>query len=590
MPLHSLTSSASLHGDDVLHRFMRALLQTAEVFYYAIKHLEAEPNATVYGRQIIAEMCMEYPPEKPSLLEMVEPLPSTPPKPNYLLAQPIELLDRICYFLLDPKDLISFALTSKAAQTIVVPRHVDFRILRSDVRWKNIWDTLLGNPGTAARFSSLEIVAESSARFAVPQSMFTPEDLAQVTTRSWEAPSIHRLTQLTRYMSGLTRFHWMDGSIRLTDYTDLLSAIRESCPALVDVQIHNKRILDQPSFYEDEPPPIDANEVKKIKENISSCRLWELSDLVRFSYVSNGDGLGADYSRMYDMLINRCPRLEDLQLYNHMPLLAPIFSRARWPRLKRLSFRGRSFRAVDQAAFDDFCRAHPTLESLHIDGPLAVNLSHLPNLKSLHISLDSFYRRVPPSIAPQLENLSLVVDMNPRTAEFAPLPLLPHVRHLLLAGKNIPKPCLEQIASAAPNVEKLALASSVWSFFKKPDFLDTNGAFVTLLDFISRFSRLTHFSRLGIHTTCDPAVCPFFNGVLDRIAGALPSLQYINVLNGEDKRRWLAIERYPRERPGAFAQWTKVAPEVEQKKKDLKPQEWAGFQSFESLSRTPWSL
>jgi hypothetical protein len=510
--------------------------------------------------------------------------------PNYLAQQPIELIDRICHFLVEPADLLSLAMTSRSNCGIVVPRHLHFRRLHADVRWVNIWDALLANETVVPRFASLEIInAPMDSGAIVPLSLF-PDGAARksITTRSWEGPALQKLIQAAAGMEGLVRFHWTDASIRLTDQVDLLASLREHCPALEDIHIVNKRLVPrQDMFMDDQHHQVDPNELKKMKMNIAESPLWDLSDLVRFSYIAHGEGQGVDYARMYGMLIERCPRLEELSLYNHSRLQR-IFSAGRWPRLTRLSFQGRSIRPSEQSIFSEFCDAHRnTLVCMQIDGPLAVNLTEMPSLRLLHIGFSSLARRVPSQTCHGLESLSLVIDA-PSGGGPMPLEPMPNLKHLTIAGKTLPPACLDSIADAAPSVEWLGLSSSTWLFFKKTDFSDTNGPFSSFLAFLSRFSRLTHFSRLGIASECEPSTCCTFSNVMERIAWVVPTLQFISVANGETgKRRWLAVERYPVDKPGCYVNWAPVRNDLN----NFPTETLSGFNPFESgtSGASPWS-
>lgn len=509
--------------------------------------------------------------------------------PNYLSRQPFELIDRVCYFLVEPADLLAFALTSKANHAIVVPRHINFRAIRADVRWGSIWEAIQKNDGVAPRFASLEIISSPTTDNAVVPVALFPAGTSQkiMTNRSWEGPALQHLTKAISKMQGLTRFHWTDASIRLTDQLELLANLRDFCPALEDVHVVNQRMMPrQEMFMDDEYQRVNPNELKRIKANITESPLWGVSDLVRFSFIANGEGgSGVDHSRMYSMLIDRCPRLEELSLYTHTRL-HHLFSAGRWPRLTRLSFQGRSLRATDQEIFSQFCTAHRnTLECLQIDGPLAVDLKDIPRLRLLHINFSALARRVPSRTCQGLESLSLVIDA-PVGGAPVPLEPMPNLRHLSIAGKTLPPACLNSVADAAPNVEWLGLSSSTWLFFKKNDFSETDGPFSSFLDFISRFTRLTHFSRLGIADGADSEYSTFDN-VMERIAWLVPTLQYISVTNGEiGKRTWLAVERYPVDKPGCYVHWAPVRSDL-----NFPTETLSGFNPFQSGTSgpSPWS-
>lgn len=76
-----------------------------------------------------------------------------------------------------------------------------------------------------------------------------------------------------------------------------------------------------------------------------------------------------DYTtRMLDMLIDRCPRLMDLQLHLCDAEVAPVINlfsiRCCWPMLKRLTLRFKT--EMTNKKIIDILVSHPSLERVHI--------------------------------------------------------------------------------------------------------------------------------------------------------------------------------------------------------------------------------
>jgi hypothetical protein len=71
------------------------------------------------------------------------------------------LIDAICSFIDEPRDLLSFALTSRQVCKLVIPHHIEYRHLRCDFRRIALWTKLSQLPAVASRFISLEIIVEN---------------------------------------------------------------------------------------------------------------------------------------------------------------------------------------------------------------------------------------------------------------------------------------------------------------------------------------------------------------------------------------------------------------------------------------------
>jgi hypothetical protein len=81
-------------------------------------------------------------------------------RPISIANRPSEILDHICSFVDSPKDILSFALTSKEVCQLAIPDHIEFRHLRCDIRRISLWKKLAELPAVASRFVSLEVAVE----------------------------------------------------------------------------------------------------------------------------------------------------------------------------------------------------------------------------------------------------------------------------------------------------------------------------------------------------------------------------------------------------------------------------------------------
>jgi hypothetical protein len=94
--------------------------------------------------------------------------------------------------------------------------------------------------------------------------------------------------------------------------------------------------------------------------------------------------------RIFEMLIDQCPQLEDLQLSNTQPLdITLLAQRGRWPFLRNLVLCGMEDTAtitVTNANLSEFINAQPHLERLYIScSNTTLPVYELPELLALHL-------------------------------------------------------------------------------------------------------------------------------------------------------------------------------------------------------------
>ncbi|KAA1477437.1 hypothetical protein DENSPDRAFT_885103 [Dentipellis sp. KUC8613] len=71
---------------------------------------------------------------------------------------PTELLCTIAFFIDSPHDLLSFALTCRTFNDIAIPRHIDYRVVRCNLRCYDVWSHLAARPDLARGVRSVEVV------------------------------------------------------------------------------------------------------------------------------------------------------------------------------------------------------------------------------------------------------------------------------------------------------------------------------------------------------------------------------------------------------------------------------------------------
>jgi hypothetical protein len=167
--------------------------------------------------------------------------------------QPMELVDHISSFVESPKDLLSLSLTSKRACNVIIPRHIQFRHLRCDIRRATLWRRLAELPTLAARFVTVEITDEygdldsgtifpSARALRMDGDMFAPEfvfdwdahDLDDGAIRATLMDCSRIFASALQHMRGLRSFQWQTDKLEPTN--DLLASLT-ACPGLTDAEI-----------------------------------------------------------------------------------------------------------------------------------------------------------------------------------------------------------------------------------------------------------------------------------------------------------------------------------------------------------------
>lgn len=174
--------------------------------------------------------------------------------------QPLETINRICSFLDKPKDLLSLALTAKMMCQVIIPSHIEFRIIRCDVRRKNLWQKLSKLTGMASQIMCLGLMSEqydvdiytaASKGVRIPRILGlggpgSPQDVPtewpyrtqgqhESDVVEFDATCTSALVQVIHSMKSLACFHWNDYTTICT--AQIFSALRDFSPKLSDVEI-----------------------------------------------------------------------------------------------------------------------------------------------------------------------------------------------------------------------------------------------------------------------------------------------------------------------------------------------------------------
>ena len=179
--------------------------------------------------------------------------PPLVPSPTFLTLA-VEIIEHIIFFLDRPQDLLSLALTSKRTHGIIIPIHLQTRLIRCDIRRIFLWKLLRSSPPIiAAHFVSLQIVDEplpiqplSSTLtsdailpiFLYDPSMRIEADMMERFSLSIkETIAMEHLVTVISLMPSLKSFHLETSNTSVT--SSLIAVLRDSCPNISDLRLRS---------------------------------------------------------------------------------------------------------------------------------------------------------------------------------------------------------------------------------------------------------------------------------------------------------------------------------------------------------------
>ncbi|PBK86263.1 hypothetical protein ARMGADRAFT_1055330 [Armillaria gallica] len=312
------------------------------------------------------------------LLTIVEPYVGGAPSQRTLITrQPTEILDAIVFHIDSKQDLLALALSCQRMHGIVIPRHLDYRVLRCKVSSISMWNHLIINRSLARNVRRLEILDERTSMDAlrIPGGIVgTDTDLESTDDElaMHEKQERYLVSALTK-MTALNTFVWSCNHSPIS--IDNVWPTLLKCHSLSEVEIHDNMVFGPTSGEDSQAarslvlPSVTTASFQSTKHIYGSCQNPELG-------------------RIKDML-NHCPNLEDLNISYarprppfaaHIPA-DELFLYGRWPRLTTLTLT--NLRGASDTA-SAFLSAHPSLEVLNLDiSPIALYPNSLPRLREL---------------------------------------------------------------------------------------------------------------------------------------------------------------------------------------------------------------
>ncbi|KAK0442605.1 hypothetical protein EV421DRAFT_1890925 [Armillaria borealis] len=312
------------------------------------------------------------------LLTIVEPyIGGAPSQRTLITRQPTEILDAIVFHIDSKQDLLALASSCQRMHGIIIPRHVDYRVLRCKVSSISMWNHLIVNRSLAKNVRRLEILDERTSVDAlrIPGGIVgTDTDLESTDDElaMHEKQERYLVSALTK-MTALNSFVWSCNHSPIS--IDNVWPTLLKCHSLSEVEIHDNMVFGPTSGEDSQAarslvlPSVKTASFQSTKHIYGSCQNPELG-------------------RIKDML-NHCPNLEDLNISYarprppfaaHIPA-DELFLYGRWPRLTTLTLT--NLRGASDTA-SAFLSAHPSLEVLNLDiSPIALYPNSLPRLREL---------------------------------------------------------------------------------------------------------------------------------------------------------------------------------------------------------------
>ncbi|KAI0674693.1 hypothetical protein C8Q78DRAFT_1067649 [Trametes maxima] len=375
-----------------------------------------------------------------------------------LLRLPTEILDAIVFWVDDRRDLSALAETCRRMHDVVVPRHVEYRVVKCKVSSVRVWHHFVVHRALARNVRRLEVLDERTGEAeVVPAGIIATETDLESTDDElgMHAKQERFMLAALAKMTALRAVKW--------SCNHSLVAFERVWPALVKCgSIQEVEVNDNVVFQAVSPEDVPADGA------IQKQRPAVLPNLRKAGFHGTKSTFGAsknpDLAHVSSML-NICPNLDTLSI-SYVPRRGPGFFNpvaddfllcGRWSRLRSLTLT--SLWCTPNAGLDAmsaFLLAHANLEVLHLDIAFGTG-GHTGNSGAL----TAF--KFPPNCLPRLKELKASRDFATAligspvdSAEGRPLEVLKGVR---LSGSPRDRVFLENLKlHAGQTVHRLELA------------------------------------------------------------------------------------------------------------------------------------
>ncbi|KIJ32701.1 hypothetical protein M422DRAFT_35743 [Sphaerobolus stellatus SS14] len=530
-----------------------------------------------------------------------------------LIDEPIEVLDLVAFFIDDPADLLSLALSARLFADIVIPDHIRFRRLRCkpDV---GLFKSLEQRPDIASKLREITICSSLGLANGFKE-LFIPTPLAGKKLYRSPAPSIISQRTLRKSKSASFRkvlnavvnpgnqglpFHGRavnpdrtslspnprqpgllnanDGELLLSSlanvilgmgflrrfclhistqplpgFQNLFETLRRECSALEELHI----FLEIPFGN----PPYPLDDIVK--------PMWGFSNLTAlFLEIRHpvDPTVPSDYAEEMVGMVLRCKELRDLHLcvarYGEGLIRIPRLLRdGCWDQLRRLSIDGLLCLFEDDsnvvengAVLSAFYRRHPKLEAIEVNSSSTL---FVPG-------------HVDPTSLPNLKDLELKMFAYNKVDELIPIDvcrnlvclitlthevsvqLLKQMVHLRIFGGMVDLDDLAGLADALPNIERLHVRSAVHPGWDKTTPCFRSALLNKYLDPVLRLKKLTHLTGLLVYQTFEFRDFGKKTNAFSRLASSLSRLECVQVRNPHGYEQTLRFIRDEHERCCGF--------------------------------------
>ncbi|KAK1224019.1 hypothetical protein PQX77_013080 [Marasmius sp. AFHP31] len=318
------------------------------------------------------------------LLGIVEPFigSSAPSRRTLITRQPTEILDSIVFHVESRDDLRNLALSCHRMHSIVAPRHIEYRVIRSKVSSISLWNHLIVNRSLAKNVRRLEVMDERSAECEIVPSGITVSDTdLESTDDEIGIGGIHSkqekfLVGALNRMTHLAQFVWNSNHSPIS--VDRIWPALLNRPSLRDVEINDNLVFSP--LKEDEEDSDEESSIKKLQTGKQGKVLPAVKTVAfRSTRHTYGSSKHPELTRAKGLL-NSCPNLEALEISytptrsqsTHLGPVGAVLPAddfllvGRWPQLRSLSLTNLRCASLI-GSFDLFILAHLNLEVLHLD-------------------------------------------------------------------------------------------------------------------------------------------------------------------------------------------------------------------------------
>jgi hypothetical protein len=200
------------------------------------------------------------------LLTVIEPFVNASPMSTddarrTMTRQPNEILDMIAFHIDSRRDLLALALTCQRLCNVVLPRHLEYRVIHCKPSSEKVWRHLITHPLLACNVRRLEIMDERSRDPELIPTRVAEEDDSVVSEGiEMHAEQQHLIVGALARMTTLTSFSWACNN-SLISFDDV-SPTLFTCDMLKEVEICDNLMFNHTSAQDEHHEGVPKNTVQ----------------------------------------------------------------------------------------------------------------------------------------------------------------------------------------------------------------------------------------------------------------------------------------------------------------------------------------